>query len=702
MNARTRPDGSLRSNRLLLFTERYQKSVLVGLIVGFGIIFGSLIGQLRADAWSRANTSGDNILHLVGQEVSQDIWRYGDTLAVLKEEIEAEAKTPLAAGKAANLSLASLSTMVDGSGDLFVFGPSGRLRERSYNFKSGLADASGQAFFTEQEHAAGSYLYVGTPEPHAATDHPFIWISRRLEAADGSFAGVVAGRFDIVKWMRLFERITLGPNSSIGLIHLNGQVMMRAPYTPAAVGRDLSGTANFERFRANPPGGSFVGTSRMSGTRQAYLYVQLPHLPMILTVALALDDIYAAWWRDAITFGAFFVGLVAVLSVMALLLSRALTLRQKSEERLRRLTDVDGLTGVYNRRRFDEALAEEWARARRAGTPLSLLLFDVDNFKKYNDLYGHQAGDGCLQQIADAAAKAAGRPGDLVARYGGEEFVVLLPATDIDIAASIAEALRQSVFAGALPHRDNADYGVVTISIGAAVAYPARDAAASAEGMVAAADRALYRAKRRGRNRVEQERHAAQPAMPPVLDDDAERLTAVAVYDGVLRRRPSAEFDDLAEMAAAIFDAPMALVSLVRQDWQSCVGRWGLSVGGFGSDLSLCAHTVASRRPVVVGDARLDPRFRENPFVTGEPFVRFYAGVPLVCERTGQRIGTVCVLDREPRPEVVPLQLHLLQGIAELAMRRFEQMAKEAAPGDSTAAASAPAAEAGPGLRRSA
>ena len=186
--------------------------------------------------------------------------------------------------------------------------------------------------------------------------------------------------------------------------------------------------------------------------------------------------------------------------------------RVRTQLRLKQLTDAlrrqatqDGLTGVHNRLRFDEALALEWSRARRSALPLSLLMVDVDHFKRYNDHDGHPAGDACLKQLAQALSAAAHRPADLVARYGGEEFVALLPETDHAGALQVAASLCQAVAALALPHADSPTAAVVTVSVGVASTGPGSAewaAPSSAAELLAAADQALYLAKRTGRARV--------------------------------------------------------------------------------------------------------------------------------------------------------------------------------------------------------
>ncbi|RZI43659.1 GGDEF domain-containing protein [Herbaspirillum sp. HC18] len=178
---------------------------------------------------------------------------------------------------------------------------------------------------------------------------------------------------------------------------------------------------------------------------------------------------------------------------------------------LRRLTSIDPLTGIANRRVFDGALDREWRRSVRAQTPLSLLLIDVDHFKLFNDTYGHVAGDECLRQVASALAGTARRAGDVVARYGGEEFVVLLPQTHIIEAQRVAQRVRDAVISLAIPHDMSSASTHVTVSIGVSSVSPslapmlqaANDATSPAFAeLVDVADKALYVAKTSGRNRV--------------------------------------------------------------------------------------------------------------------------------------------------------------------------------------------------------
>jgi diguanylate cyclase (GGDEF)-like protein len=169
-------------------------------------------------------------------------------------------------------------------------------------------------------------------------------------------------------------------------------------------------------------------------------------------------------------------------------------------ETLHRISTEDGLTGLFNRRHFDEALAIEWRRAARSRSTLSLLMLDIDFFKSFNDTAGHQAGDECLRRVAETLLACVQRAGDLVARYGGEEFAVLLPETDAGHALQIANRVRERIEALELEHPAS-PLGHVTISVGVASVIPPRDGSGPGD-FVRVADAALYDAKRQGRNRV--------------------------------------------------------------------------------------------------------------------------------------------------------------------------------------------------------
>ncbi|MEX1666677.1 diguanylate cyclase [Zhongshania arctica] len=167
---------------------------------------------------------------------------------------------------------------------------------------------------------------------------------------------------------------------------------------------------------------------------------------------------------------------------------------------LRELASVDGLTGISNRRQFDERIESEWRACRRTGQPLAMIMIDVDHFKKYNDHYGHLEGDTCLKLVAQALKESQWRGRDIAARYGGEEFVCLMPETKLEDALKKAEAIRQRIFDLVIPHATSDTADRVTISVGVACTVPDDQ---DLKRLISAADEQLYKAKEGGRNRVE-------------------------------------------------------------------------------------------------------------------------------------------------------------------------------------------------------
>lgn len=223
--------------------------------------------------------------------------------------------------------------------------------------------------------------------------------------------------------------------------------------------------------------------------------------PQALEIVVAYTMFYTGGSLMAL-FSGYFVEYTAR---QQFLQERLLALKQNELElanhQLQEMVHQDGLTGIANRRHFDQQFEVEWSRAQRGGYPLALLLIDIDAFKKYNDTYGHQAGDDCLIVVGSVLRSHAQRSGDIAARYGGEEFAMILPVTTREDAEEIGWRVVKDIARFAIPHRASDVADVVTASVGVACAVPSpmlmpRD-------LLAAADGALYRAKDQGRNRVE-------------------------------------------------------------------------------------------------------------------------------------------------------------------------------------------------------
>ena len=251
--------------------------------------------------------------------------------------------------------------------------------------------------------------------------------------------------------------------------------------------------------------------------------------------------------------------LVSLFVLILLSLGFVLISTDRADDLNRQLATRDELTGLANRRSLNEVLASEWARAKRSGQPLALAMIDIDHFKRYNDHYGHQAGDECLKRIARDIQMNARRTGDLAARYGGEEFLLILPDADAAVALRLAEGLRKSIESLDLPHA-HSPAGKVTVSVGVAAlddaCYP------DAESLLRAADDALYRAKDLGRNQV----RVALESLPPDAAEGAAPIKLVQLiwrraYESgntVIDAQHLALFSDVNRLLGAVLDGRQA------------------------------------------------------------------------------------------------------------------------------------------------
>jgi diguanylate cyclase (GGDEF)-like protein len=259
------------------------------------------------------------------------------------------------------------------------------------------------------------------------------------------------------------------------------------------------------------PDGSAAGDENNKGSNRSIALLLDNLSPLLFTLVIVIMGARIAPVYPWIGFASITIAVALYGLRAALLQSKYLRSQQDLASSSRALVDAidrlqdisirDGLTGIYNRRHFDEVLLAEWKRSIRTDKPLSLLLIDVDHFKKLNDRYGHPEGDECLKKIAEQLTKILRRSSDTLARYGGEEFAAILPQTTKESAQLIADAMRMSVEDLKIKNEGSKVARVVTVSIG--VCSEKAILSRPAEELVNAADAALYRAKKRGRNRIQ-------------------------------------------------------------------------------------------------------------------------------------------------------------------------------------------------------
>ncbi|KQQ45027.1 dethiobiotin synthetase [Methylobacterium sp. Leaf125] len=486
-------------HRLVRHIHSTRTWILLGILAPLGmlVISGLMLLDLRRDAWGKAEQTSRNLLQVIERDIARNVEMFDLSLRAVVDNLREpgiEALSPTMrqlvlfdrAGTARDM---GVMLVIDAHGNIVE--DLGAIPPRKGNYVD-------REYFQVHRERADLGLFVGKAIVSRLTGEPMLPFSRRISKPDGSFGGVVLGSLKLTYFSHLFDQIGLGPEGAINLYLRDGTRIMRYPYEAADIGVNIAGSSTFERF-VGARSGSFVGTSVRDGVERHYTFTQVGDLPLVLNVALSTRDVEAEWRVKALGISATVLILCGFTIGLALLFGRELSRRAAVEAELALLSRTDALTGLPNRRRFDEVFERAWKSARRTGKPLSLLIVDADHFKRYNDRYGHAFGDMVLKGLAHGLAGSVHRPNDLVSRVGGEEFALLLPDTDEAGALRVAEEVHTrigelAVGAAGIAHE------AVTVSIGLA---DASGCDVEAVDLYRRADDALYVAKARGRNRTE-------------------------------------------------------------------------------------------------------------------------------------------------------------------------------------------------------
>ncbi len=434
-------------------------------------------------------------------------------LAGVVERVEHDGTTPAASDRLRSHMRNMVSEVKELNG-LFVYGADGSWLVTSLD-RPIAGNNADREYFQYHLHNRSRAVHIGKPIQSRSSGVWILPVSRRLELPDGSFAGVALGTIQIAFFAELYESFDVGSEGVVFLARDDGTLIYRRPFSEKLIGMDVSRGPVFQMVRSTGPIGTAMLRSQIDGVTRLYSYRHLDKLPLIVATAQSKHEILAEWQQSTLLLSAATLLVVLLLVGVGARLVRQIMIRdlletelriaeehlQERNQELTVLATNDGLTGIANRRHFEETLRLELKRARRTGAPLSLVLLDVDFFKKYNDRYGHVAGDDCLRQVAAALQACLARPTDLAARYGGEEFAMILPATGQVGARYVAERLRLAVMDLGIAHADN-PLGTATISAGACTFRGAPGDNEDPETFVMRADALLYRAKANGRNRV--------------------------------------------------------------------------------------------------------------------------------------------------------------------------------------------------------
>ncbi len=463
--------------------------------LGMLVVSGLMLLDLRRDAWDKAEQTSRNLLQVIERDIARNVEVIDLTLRAVQDNLRAPGLAKLDPTMR-QLVLFDRATSARDLGVMFVLDENGDVVEDAAALPPRKGNYADRDYF--QAHKANRHLglYVGRPIVSRLTGERMVNFSRRIDKPDGSFGGLILGSLKLSYFGRLFDQIGLGQEGAINLYLRDGTRITRHPYLEADVGVNIAGSRTFDRF-AREGSGTFVETSVRDGVRRLYTFTRVGDLPLILNVALAVDEVEARWRAKAVVIGTAVLVLCGLTVALSLLFGRELRRRAAMQAEFARLSLTDALTGLPNRRRFEEAFKVAGDGARRTGRPLSLLVVDADHFKRYNDRYGHAVGDEVLKGLARSLSAAVHRPDDLVARVGGEEFAILLPDTDGEGAMRIAVKVHEAVAKLAVPSA-GVGAGAVTVSVGVAV----EDGSGEIGDLCRRADAALYEAKAAGRNRT--------------------------------------------------------------------------------------------------------------------------------------------------------------------------------------------------------
>ena len=469
------------------FSVRLLVASLVVTVIGFSAVCASVMLDMRQGVVELARQSLENLATGIEADINRNLELYDLSLRnvannVTAPEVSGVSKPVL------HLVLFDHAATAKHFGAIQVFDARGNLSIDAASLDPAPENRANEEYFTVHRDNPDVGLYLSKPMLHRG--RYAIVLSRRINRPDGSFYGVVAGSIRFSYFHELFGALSLDEGDTITVLRRDRTIIMRTPFDLDVIGKNLS-----ERRDWNPAnlqdGNAFSGKGPVDSTPRLYVR-RGGDAPLFVVVGKPLDAIFRLWRIQATRIGAIMLALVVFAIAVTLVLAREINRRAQAESKLEELATTDALTGLRNRRKFDQTIEHEWQRALRHRNPLSLLMIDADHFKAYNDTHGHQAGDQVLVGIAICISDSVRRATDCAARYGGEEFAVLLPGLAAAEAMKVAETIRQKVLVWSEGNASTVSVGIASVTPTAAMDWAM---------LVQAADKALYAAKAAGRNR---------------------------------------------------------------------------------------------------------------------------------------------------------------------------------------------------------
>lgn len=484
---------------------RLTVTFMLTVIVAFLAVEGWRTWRDYHAAFASARDSVTNLARATAQHAEDAIRQVDVLTAAMSERVEGDGLHNLNVPRIHALMVKQAKLMPQLHG-LFIYGPNGDWIVTDKDVIPDPANNADRDYFQYHRTHNDSNVRIGEVVSSKSTHELIIPISRRLNNPDGEFAGVLLGTIKVSYFVDYYGAFKIDDKGALVLALRSGTILVRRPFIASVIGQSLAGSEIFKRYLPSSNEGIAEVKAVVDDTERLYGYRALTAYPLVVEAGLSRESIIAPWRWDLFKTGFVLFFLIGAFTVFGLVVLSQLRRRMVIEKQLRAahqtmrgMALTDSLTGLANRRRLDSALPDQIRLAVRQRSALSLIMIDVDYFKRYNDTYGHAAGDDCLSAVGAAISQAVKRPTDLAVRYGGEEFAVLLPNTDHLGATLVAQDILEAIRALKIEHIAHPQ-GHVTASAGIASRLPAEHCVTPAT-LITDADKMLYKAKQNGRDR---------------------------------------------------------------------------------------------------------------------------------------------------------------------------------------------------------
>jgi len=498
--------------------------VLSGVLLTVAVV-GINLWTLREDWYESVDKAENMAINLSLSQARQADDTFLQTELSLREvqrELQEQIATTGVDGEALSETMRLFQSRLPQLHGLFYYDERGKWIATSMRKTPPDIDNSDREYFDYHRASLRNSLHVGPVIRSRTTQDLVIPVTLRVNDAFNGFRGVLLATIKVDYFRRFYSYYELSEGDLLVLMLTDSTVLYARSMPDSYIGKNLSMSPLFQQMLAQADQGSGQWRAALDGKKRIFGFVRSQRYPLIVAAGYDKHALFDRWIKSRVQDLILSLALLAVILVLGAFVLRQARHTLSYQDELTRLRDKltaanrslenlaqsDGLTGVANRRHFDRMLTKSLQQAKITAQPLSLILFDIDYFKRYNDTYGHVAGDDCLKKVAAVLNSAVQRQQELTARYGGEEFAIILPGHSLSAALRLAEQIIEEVNQLHIPHITTAlPQRQITLSAGCAVHLP-EDPPDEEQALIQRADKALYRAKREGRNCARSEKRS--------------------------------------------------------------------------------------------------------------------------------------------------------------------------------------------------